>query len=206
MSRGLFAGSSLNIYKRKYFLSFNRFNKTHLSFAGFFLDLADKPRGVGGGLKQDYFALLGLQRSFDIDLVLLEKAYITNQQKYHPDTQQGINACEKLKLMQQSVLINEAYQILKDPLKRAAYMLNCLNKEERINDFDLLEEIFDLQEEVGTLSSEMEIKSFLEKIELDIQKTFVALAAMLFEHNMNAAKDLYFRAKYLSEIQKKIKL
>ncbi|MDP1724785.1 MAG: Fe-S protein assembly co-chaperone HscB [Alphaproteobacteria bacterium] len=154
----------------------------------------------------DYFSLLDLPRSFDIDLDALEKAYITNQQKYHPDTQQGINACEKLKLMQQSVLINEAYQILKDPLKRAAYMLGCLNKQERINDPDLLEEIFDLQEEAGALSSEMDIKSFLEKINIDLQKTFVLLAAMLLEHNMNGAKNLYFRAKYLTEIQKKTTL
>jgi molecular chaperone HscB len=151
----------------------------------------------------DYFSLLDLPRSFDIDLDALEKAYITNQQKYHPDTQQGINVCEKLKLMQQSVLINEAYQILKNPLKRAAYMLGCLNKEERINDPDLLEEIFDLQEEAGSLSSEMNMKNFLEKIELDIQKTFVALAVMLLEHNTNNAKNLYFRVKYLTEIHKR---
>ncbi|MDP3531742.1 MAG: Fe-S protein assembly co-chaperone HscB [Alphaproteobacteria bacterium] len=152
----------------------------------------------------DYFELLHLPRSFDIDLDALEKAYITHQQKYHPDTQQGINACEKLKLMQQSVLINEAYQILKDPLKRAAYMLGCLHKEERINDSDLLEEIFDLQEEAGALSSEMDIKNFLEKIEFDIQKTFAVLGALLNENNLKDAKSLYFRAKYLSEIYKKL--
>lgn len=154
----------------------------------------------------DYFTLLDLPRSFDIDLDALEKAYIINQQKYHPDTQQSINACEKLKLMQQSVLINEAYQILKDPLKRSAYMLDCLNKEEKINDLDLLEEIFDLQEEAGSLSSEEDIKKFIEKVELDIQKTFASLAAMLLEHNTNGAKNLYFRAKYLTEIQKKMTL
>lgn len=154
----------------------------------------------------DYFSFLGLPRSFDVDLDALEKSYMVNQQKYHPDTQQGISACEKLKLMQHSVLINEAYQIIKDPLKRAAYLLGCLNKEERINDLDLLEEIFDLQEEAGTLSSEADIKNFLEKINIDLQKTFASLAAMLLEHNMNGAKNLYFRAKYLTEIQKKVNL
>ena len=153
----------------------------------------------------DYFSLLGLPRSFDIDLDALEKAYITNQQKYHPDTQQGLNACEKLKLMQQSVLINEAYQILKNPLKRAAYMLGCLHKEETINDPDLLEEVFDLQEEAGSLSSKEDIKNFLEKINLDLQKTFASLGKSLNENNVKGAQNLYFRAKYLTEIHKKVK-
>ncbi|MDP1974895.1 MAG: Fe-S protein assembly co-chaperone HscB [Alphaproteobacteria bacterium] len=152
----------------------------------------------------DYFSLLDLPRSFDVDIDALEKAYIANQQKYHPDTQQGLNACQKLKLMQQSVLINEAYQILKNPLKRAAYILGCLNKEETINDPDLLEEIFDLQEEAGTLSSKEDIKNFLEKINVDIQKTFSSLGTLLNENNVKDARNLYFRSKYLTEIQKKI--
>ncbi|MBY0293706.1 MAG: molecular chaperone DnaJ [Alphaproteobacteria bacterium] len=64
--------------------------------------------------KQDYYELLGVSRSAKADD--LKKAYRKLAMKYHPDKNQGDKEAEK-KFKE----INEAYDILKDEQKRAAY-------------------------------------------------------------------------------------
>ena len=64
--------------------------------------------------KQDYYDTLGVARSDDAETV--KKAYRKLAMKYHPDRNQGDTAAEhKFKE------ISEAYDVLKDDQKRAAY-------------------------------------------------------------------------------------
>ncbi|MFO0389027.1 MAG: Fe-S protein assembly co-chaperone HscB [Alphaproteobacteria bacterium] len=72
----------------------------------------------------NYFELLNITPAFDIDLGTLEKAYFTEQRKYHPDRFAIKPVAEKHAAMQRSVDINNAYNTLKDPLKRAQYLLS----------------------------------------------------------------------------------
>ena len=71
----------------------------------------------------NYFELLNLEPSFDLDPAALEKAYFAEQRKYHPDRFATKPPTEKHAAMQRSVDINNAYNTLKDPLKRAQYLL-----------------------------------------------------------------------------------
>jgi molecular chaperone DnaJ len=64
--------------------------------------------------KQDYYESLGISRGASADEI--KKAYRSQAMKFHPDRNQGDKAAEhKFKE------INEAYDILKDDQKRAAY-------------------------------------------------------------------------------------
>jgi molecular chaperone HscB len=73
--------------------------------------------------KQDAFALLGLPCAFDIDQSVLHRAYIQQQQKFHPDRFARASDTEKLAAMQTSADANQAYTTLKDPLLRIEYLL-----------------------------------------------------------------------------------
>jgi len=73
-------------------------------------------------LQSDDFELFGLERRFAQDRAELDARWKDLQRQAHPDkfTAQG-TAAQRV-AMQWSVRINEAYQRLKNPLKRAAYL------------------------------------------------------------------------------------
>jgi len=62
---------------------------------------------------KDYYDILGLPRNATDEQI--KKAYRELVRKYHPDVSKDPNATEKFKEIQ------EAYQVLSDPKKRAAY-------------------------------------------------------------------------------------
>lgn len=73
-------------------------------------------------MQQDHFALFDLQPSFDIDASRLDRAYREVQNRVHPDKFVGASSAEQRVAMQWATHANEAYQTLKNPLKRAAYL------------------------------------------------------------------------------------
>jgi curved DNA-binding protein len=62
---------------------------------------------------KDYYEVLGVARGADADVV--KRAYRKLARKYHPDVSKEKNAENKFKEVQ------EAYEVLRDPEKRAAY-------------------------------------------------------------------------------------
>jgi molecular chaperone HscB len=74
--------------------------------------------------RSDHFARLGLGRGFDIDGDDLQARYFAAQRRLHPDRFAGRSERERAISMQQSTSINEAFETLKSPLKRAEYLLS----------------------------------------------------------------------------------
>jgi molecular chaperone HscB len=71
---------------------------------------------------QNHFELFHLPQSFSIDLTALNKAFHEVQNQAHPDKFASATSAEKRVAMQWATRANEAYQTLKDPLKRATYL------------------------------------------------------------------------------------
>ena len=68
------------------------------------------------------FALFQLPQQYAIDLLSLEQSWKALQRHAHPDMHAQADASAQRLSMQWSVRINEAYQRLKNPVKRAAYL------------------------------------------------------------------------------------
>jgi molecular chaperone HscB len=73
-------------------------------------------------LSQDDFELFGLTRQFEVSRQVLDERWKQLQRQAHPDKFAAQGAAAQRVAMQCSVRINEAYQRLRDPIKRAAYM------------------------------------------------------------------------------------
>ncbi|MBB1074389.1 Fe-S protein assembly co-chaperone HscB [Rhodoferax sp. 4810] len=73
-------------------------------------------------LQSDDFELFGLAQRFEQDRAELDARWKDLQRQAHPDKFADQGAASQRIAMQWSVRINEAYQRLKDPLKRAAYL------------------------------------------------------------------------------------
>jgi molecular chaperone HscB len=72
--------------------------------------------------QSDDFELFGLSRQFGQDRAAIDARWKELQREAHPDKFAAAGAAAQRLAMQWSVRINEAYQRLKDPVKRAAYL------------------------------------------------------------------------------------
>lgn len=73
-------------------------------------------------LQSDDFELFGVDRRFAQDRTALDARWKALQREAHPDKFAAQGEAAQRLAMQWSVRVNEAYQRLKDPLKRAAYL------------------------------------------------------------------------------------
>lgn len=70
----------------------------------------------------DYFELFDLPRRFSIDQDALEQKWKSISSKVHPDRFASASAVEKRVAVEWSAHANEAFRVLKEPLKRAEYL------------------------------------------------------------------------------------
>jgi molecular chaperone HscB len=75
-------------------------------------------------IQDSHFDLFHLPARFTLDLEALEHAYRTVQAQVHPDRFAAAGEAQKRIAMQWATRANEAYQTLRDPLKRATYLLS----------------------------------------------------------------------------------
>ena len=73
-------------------------------------------------LQSNDFQIFGLPERFSLERVELDARWKDLQRQAHPDRFASADAASQRLAMQWSVRINEAYQRLRDPIKRAAYL------------------------------------------------------------------------------------
>lgn len=74
-----------------------------------------------------HFTLFQLEPAFDIDTVALEQTYRSLAARFHPDRHAAASVFEQKQAMMMASAVNEAYRILKNPIDRAAYLLEQHN-------------------------------------------------------------------------------
>ena len=67
----------------------------------------------------DPFATLGLPRQYDVDLASVEKTHRELSRALHPDKYAGAGASERRDSLERAVAVNEAFRIVRDPVRRA---------------------------------------------------------------------------------------
>jgi molecular chaperone HscB len=74
----------------------------------------------------DPFEILGLPRRYDVDLAAAEKTHRELSKALHPDKHAGGGATERKDSLNKAVAVNEAWRIVRDPIKRAESLFALL--------------------------------------------------------------------------------
>jgi molecular chaperone HscB len=154
----------------------------------------------------DHFARLGLPRSFDIKIPILEQLYFGFQRQLHPDRFAAAPPKAKQISQSQAVAFNEAYETLKDPLTRAAYLLALDGVKvegevaHTIADEDLLTEQMERREALMEAGDIATVQALARAAKTDANAALSALASNFASGDKDAAKRGYLRLKYLVKL------
>ena len=151
----------------------------------------------------DYFTRVGLVIEYDLDQALLEKKYLEQQKKFHPD-QYLENKLEAIKVTME---INAAYKTLKSDLKRAEYILSLhdinLEKVQASHEF-LIEAMEDRQK----LEAPQDLNSLLHEANDQIDAGIIKFKQFIAQRDIvNATQEvirLRYKKKFLEEIEFKL--
>jgi molecular chaperone HscB len=71
----------------------------------------------------DPFATLGIARAYDVDLAAVEKVHRELSRALHPDRYVGAPPSERRAALSKAVEVNEAWRVVRDPIRRADALL-----------------------------------------------------------------------------------
>lgn len=113
--------------------------------------IAPRPAGA------THFDAFGLPPAVDVDLPALEKQYRELSMKLHPDRYAQADARERRLSLEQTTALNDAYKTLRDPVRRAFYLLELSGVDLDREDggaarpqlpVEFLEEVIELREQL----------------------------------------------------------
>jgi molecular chaperone HscB len=161
---------------------------------------------------QNYFELFGLPVAFDVDARALAERFRDLQRVVHPDRYASAGEQERRLSMQGSVLLNEAFQTLKDPLRRAQYLLRLRGAPEAPAGGQLapsfLMQQMELREELAEIGGEAEplraAGAFLARVRGLVAGEVGALSSHLAaedSQSLDRAREAAARLQFLRRLQ-----
>ena len=125
----------------------------------------------------NYFQLFGIEVSFDVDLHQLSQTYQMLQKSAHPDKFAHASAQEQLVAVQKSAEINDAYQTIKQPIKRAEYILTLRgvkmpSEEKTMGDTSFLMRQMELREMLEEIKFSDDIDTALENAQQELAQEY----------------------------------
>ncbi len=163
-------------------------------------------------LQQDYFTLFGLPRSQVLDPAQLEARYRQLQAEVHPDRFAHRSEAEKRLAMQMTSYVNEAWQTLKNPLRRAQYLLKLAGHDVHLETntampLEFLQEQMEWREAVAEAKAAGDVAALEARegqLRRAIREDYAALQAALEAGDYESAgalvRELMFQEKLLQEI------
>jgi molecular chaperone HscB len=117
--------------------------------------MAETPRPSQQSTAPTHFERLGLPPRFAVDLTELERNYLARSRETHPDYHQQTPEAQQRTSMELSASLNDAYATLKQPFRRAEYLLELEGGPTAAEHKEMapafLEEMLDLRMEIEDL-------------------------------------------------------
>ncbi|WFQ79828.1 co-chaperone HscB [Xenorhabdus sp. SF857] len=161
----------------------------------------------------DYFTLFGLPARYAIDREQLVTRYQELQRQFHPDRFANQPEREKTLALQQAATINDGYQTLKHPLKRAEYMLSqhgfdLSSEQHTMQDTAFLMQQLELREELDAIGRSVDPTTALSDFSSRLNKMIKTRSEQM-EQQLNAAEwsvaaDTVRKLRFLDKLQQQV--
>ncbi len=164
-------------------------------------------------LSQNYFELLGLTPGFDLDINHLRGRQQQLQSQFHPDRHVTSDPQTRRFSVQMAAQINQAFETLRDPVKRAYYLLEIAgaeipNDSTTTSDSQFLFEQIELREAIDAcrqsetaLQEAAEIGADLNARLIQLSNQFVTLYK---DNQLDAAIDRSRKMQFIQRIQQQL--
>ena len=153
-------------------------------------------------MTQNFFDTFNLPVLFNIDIDMLNHQYRTLQKTIHPDRFVNTTDAEKKQSLQKSTQINDANQVLKDPIKRASHIISLhqVLKENTLPP-DFLMQQMEWEEEFETINDLEQVQLFSDKIDGEKKMLMDLLAIDLDEKkDWESATNIIGKLKFITNL------
>jgi molecular chaperone HscB len=153
-------------------------------------------------LGKNYFELFDLPSTFDLDLANLAARYRDLQRRFHPDRFASGTEPERRLSLQLTAQVNAAFQVLKDPIARARYLLG-LQGVDTGEDTDttmgtaFLVEQMELRESLDEAREASDRHARLETLRQRVDQELTARSAQLDSCFLESSEPAYRKARNL---------
>ncbi|WP_295801615.1 Fe-S protein assembly co-chaperone HscB [uncultured Microbulbifer sp.] len=163
-------------------------------------------------LQQNHFEIFGLPVSYEVDRQALAARYRELQQEFHPDRFAAKSDREQRLSMQYAAQINEANNTLKDPVARAAYLLQLagveISPEQTTADGEFLMQQMILRERLEEVRDAADPEAELGELGDETSALFReqqrVFADALTANALDEAKSALLKLQFLGKLQRQI--
>jgi molecular chaperone HscB len=157
---------------------------------------------------KNYFEIFSLQQGFDLDLDKLTAEYKKLQAQSHPDKFSDADDASRLQALQLSSMINDAFDVLKSPVKRAAYLLtlNGIDSEEHnqnhLSEALLLQQM-DWREQLHSATQEEDldtIDQLKQVVSLEYEHCIEEFSGKVNAGDFSTAKPVYNKLQFIQKM------
>jgi molecular chaperone HscB len=163
----------------------------------------------------NHFELFGLPLQFQLDGSLLSSQFRDLQRKFHPDKFAIASERDRLLAVQKAAQINDAYQVLKNPISRAEYLLvqhgeDIRGEQQTMQDPIFLMEQMELREELEDITDSSDPEDALFAFEGKVSKMYKqqlnAIQQELESEAWLEAADRVRKLKFIAKLKNEIEL
>lgn len=168
---------------------------------------------MAADLQRDFFSLFGLTPAFRLNESALDRAYRDVQAQVHPDRYAHLPDAEKRVSMQWATRANEGYRILRNPLRRASYLLELNGVDPALESNTAMSPEFlmaqlewrEAVEEARACKDATELASLHQRLRQESRALVDDLATALDERRaFDDAAEMVRRMKFLEKLQNEI--
>jgi molecular chaperone HscB len=157
----------------------------------------------------NHFERLGLPARFDVPADAVERNYLERSRALHPDFHTLASGAEQRASTDLTAALNEAYATLRDPFRRAEYLLGLLGGPSAAQHKEMapafLEEMLDLRMEIeeirgggpGFEAMERQLHDRRDKLLTEIAARFAQLDAGPKEPTLRKIREALNAARYI---------